>query len=109
MMKSIEKRGGLTRGSGMTKDVRTTWVYSLHETAAYHQMITSLTGNSRSTSEQHVERGGSRLRRDLDDLSLMQKWLDYQSHNPFHHHSANKQVWLWVGRRGFEFQQYQQP
>ena len=62
MMKSIEKRGGLTRGSGMTKDVRTTWVYSLHETAAYHQMITSLTGNSRSTSEQHVELGGLRLR-----------------------------------------------
>ena len=64
MMKSIEKRGGLTRGSGMTENVRmrTIWIYSLHETVAYHQMITSLTGNSRSTSEQNVELGGLRLR-----------------------------------------------
>ena len=76
MMKSIKSRGGLTRGSGMSEIVRTTWIYSLHATAAFHQMMFSLKENSQKTSEQHIELGRSRLKRDLNDLNSMQKWLD---------------------------------
>ena len=81
LMKSLKNRGGLTRGRGMTDSVRTLWIYSMHRCAAVHNAMTSITGLSHRTSEQHVEIGSSRCHRDEQDLHHVFKW--FCQHNPF--------------------------
>ena len=49
LMRSLESRGGLTRGRGMTESVRKLWVYSMHACAAIHDAMTSLTGKHHTT------------------------------------------------------------
>ena len=51
MMRALKSRGGLTSGSGFTKSVRTLWIYSMHATASYHDVL-------------HQDLGKSRLQRD---------------------------------------------
>ena len=51
--------------------------------ASYHHMLSSLAKNATETGEQHFEPGKSRLKKALDDLNLLLKWLDYQSHDLF--------------------------
>ena len=61
-------RGGLTRGRGMTESVHILWFYSMHKCAGIHEAMSQLTQLYSSTSEQHVEFGLSRMKRDNVDL-----------------------------------------
>lgn len=75
-MCSIKSRGGLTRGRGMSENVILTWVHTMHTSAQIHGAMTELTKNQHRTSNQHVELGASRMKRDQDDLEKIKTWLD---------------------------------
>ena len=81
MMQSIKSRGGLTRGRGMTETVRLQWIYSMHKCAGVHDAMTAITNLKHNTSDQHVELGISRYKRDFKDLCSIQEWFD--QHEPF--------------------------
>lgn len=81
MMRSIKSRGGLTRGRGMTEFIRLQWVYSLHKCAGIHNAMTTATNLKHKTSDQHIELGISRCKRDFEDLSKIQVW--FSQHEPF--------------------------
>ena len=81
MMRTIKSRGGLTRGRGFTESVRILWVYSMHKCASMHQSRSELTGLKQTTSEQHVDMGRTRIKRNFNDLSAMVSWI--KSHDPF--------------------------
>ena len=75
MMRVLKSRGGLTRGRGMTDSVITTWIHSMHACASIHNVMTELTHTQHKTSEQHVDLGASRLKRDKADLAKLKDWL----------------------------------
>jgi regulator of replication initiation timing len=81
MMRSIKTRGGLTRGRGMSEDVRHLWVLSMSDTTLIHQAMTEATGLAIKSSEQHVEMGITRRSRDHRDCQKFLEWL--QQRNPF--------------------------
>ena len=81
LMRSIKSRGGLTRGRGLTESVCLQWIYSMHKCAGVHEAMTTLTDLKHMTSEQHIELGLSRSKRDFQDLSKIQEWFD--QHEPF--------------------------
>ena len=81
MMHTIKSSGGLTRGRGMTESVRILWFYSMHKCAGIHETMSQLTQLYSSTSEQHVEFGLSRMKRDNVDLFKIKHWFDV--HHPF--------------------------
>ena len=81
MMRSIKRRGGLTRGRGITETVRLQWIYTMHKCAGIHEAMTSMTEMKNKTSEQHIELGTSRSNRDYQDLNNIQEWFD--QHEPF--------------------------
>ena len=83
MMRSIKSRGGLTRGRGVTETVRLQWIYSLHKCAGIHDAMTRATNLQHRTSEQHMELGTSRSKRDQEDLAKIQSW--FCQYEPFHH------------------------
>ena len=63
LLRSLKTRGGLTRGRGMTENVMLTWVHTIHACASIHGAMTTLTGNTHKTSNQHAELGRSRKER----------------------------------------------
>ena len=81
LMRSIKTRGGLTRGRGMTDDVRNLWVLSLSDCASIHQAMTDVSGLTVKSSEQHVEMGMARRTKDHADCKIFLDWL--QQRNPF--------------------------
>ena len=81
LMRALKTRGGLTRGRGVTESVRLLWVKTMHRSAEVHNAMITLTGHSHRTSEQHVELGASRIRRDNADLQKFLQW--FESHDPF--------------------------
>ena len=81
LMRALKSHGGLTRGRGFTESVRLTWIHTMHRSAGVHQAMMSLKGLYRHTSKQHVERGKSRLNRDMHDQDKVIAW--FESHNPF--------------------------
>ena len=87
MMRSIKSRGGLTRGRGMTETVRLVWIHSMHRCGDIHNAMTVLTGAQHRTSEQHIELGESRIRRDNADLEKIKSWFD--QYNPFQVNEPN--------------------
>ena len=78
MMRSIKSRA---RGRGVTENVRIQWIYSMHKCAGVHDAMTTATGLKHRTSEQHIEIGTSRSKRDYEDLKKIQEWLN--QHDPF--------------------------
>lgn len=68
MMRTLKSRGGLTKGRGMTESVTLTWIHSMHACAGIHSAMTELTNNQHKTSEQHVDLGASRMKRDNEDI-----------------------------------------
>ena len=70
LMQSVKTRGGLTRGRGMSQAVHHIWVLSLNHCAAVHDAMSSLSGLIVKSSEQHVDMGISRQKRDLEDCTL---------------------------------------
>ena len=79
-MRSLKSRGGLTRGRGVTESVRILWTNSMHRCASVHNAMSNLTGMQHKSSEQHVEMGSSRVKRDHKDLVKLIQWFD--EHNP---------------------------
>ena len=65
----------------MTDTVRLVWVHSMHRCAGVHNSMTTLTGLQHRSSEQHVELGESRIRRDNVGLEKIKSWFDHD--NPF--------------------------
>ena len=49
----------------------------MHAAASYHHMLSSLAKNATKTGQEHVKLAKSRLKKDLDDLKMLLKWLDY--------------------------------
>ena len=80
MMRTIKGRSGLTRGRGLTDSVRCLWIGTLHHSAAVHLSLSELTGLN-PVSQQHVDIGLSRVRRDCSDLQKFLDWL--QANDPF--------------------------
>jgi len=81
MMRAVKILRGLTRGIGVSENVRVMWINSMHWFASVHNAMCTLTELQHKTSEQHIELGVSRVKRDNDDLKKLQNWL--QIHNPF--------------------------
>ena len=71
MMRSIKSRGGLTRGCGATKSVRTLWTNSTHRISGKHKAMTDLTRSKHKTSVQHAEISDSRIRNDNQTLQQL--------------------------------------
>ena len=67
-MRPLKKRGGLTRGHGMTEVVRLLWIYSSHKCAEIHQAMTDVLNSQHGTSDQHIDLRTSQKERDHDDL-----------------------------------------
>ncbi len=80
-MRSIKSRGGLTRGRELTESVRHQWIFSMHKCAGVHDAMTTMTKLKITISEQHVDLGVSRCKRDYKDLKKIQEWFNY--HEPF--------------------------
>ena len=53
----------------------------MHKCAGIHDAMTTMTHLKHNTSEQHIEFGSSRSRRDFKDLSNIQEW--FNDHEPF--------------------------
>ena len=87
MMRSLKTRGGLTRGRGFTDTVRHLWVLSLNFSAAVHDNITSLSGSTINSSEQHAEMGFSRRVSDFSDFKKFKVWFEHR--NPFSFADSN--------------------
>ena len=87
MMRSIKSRGGLTRGRGFINSVRLMWVHSAHVCGEVHNAMTILIGLQHQTSEQHIELGTSRIKRDNSDLIKVQNW--FEKHDPFDQSEPN--------------------
>ena len=66
-MRSIKSMGGLTRGRGLSQNVRDTWTMTAHHVASIHQGMTEITGSLFTTSDQHVEESKARVSRDYMD------------------------------------------
>ena len=81
LMRSLKSRGGLTRGRGVTESVRLIWLKTMHRCAEIHNSMSSLTKLLHVSSEQDVELGASRKRRDNIDLQKIISW--FNDHNPF--------------------------
>ena len=79
--RSIQSRGGLTGGRGMTESVRHAWVLSLNHVAMIHDAMVQLTGAATKSSEQHQEMGRSRTKQDYHDCLKFLDWLALR--NPF--------------------------
>jgi len=57
------------------------WIYSLYKCAEVHDAMTKITNLKHRISEQHIELGASRSKRDFDDLTKIQE--SFHQHEPF--------------------------
>ena len=57
------------------------WLNSMHRCAGVHGAMSNLTGAQHKTSEQHIELGKSRVKKDNEDLMKLLTW--FQIHDPF--------------------------
>lgn len=87
LMRSIKSRGGLTRGRGMKESTRNLWVLSINHTAAVHEAMNHFSHSTIKTSEQHVDLGPSRMKRDASDWIKFYDWLT--NRNPFSYNDQN--------------------
>ena len=78
-MGSLKSRGGVTRG--ITDSVKLLLVSSMHPCAGIHDAMENLTQQRHRSSEQDVELGSSRIKRDNSDLKRLIDWFD--AHEPF--------------------------
>ena len=79
LMRSLKSSGGLTHGSGMTEEMRALWTMSKPVTARFNKAMQEFTDLVYSTSEQHKESTGSRMRRDRADMQkITEKFRAFQ-------------------------------
>ena len=81
VMRSINSRGGLTRGRGFNESIRHQWIHAAHYCAVIHQSMSSVTKIVSKGSEQYEEFGKSRIYCDSADLATIQNW--FLKNNPF--------------------------
>ena len=67
-MRSLKSTGGLTRGSGMTEDMRNLWTLSAPVTSEYNSAMQDFTDLTYTTSPQHKDSTLARIKRDASDL-----------------------------------------
>ena len=68
LMRSLKSTGGLTRGSGMTEDMRNLWTLSAPVTSEYNIAMQDFTNLTYTTSPQHKDSTEARIKRDASDL-----------------------------------------
>ena len=59
----------------MSEAVRLLWTHIIHKCSEVHSAMGDITGNKLNTSEQHVELGTSRIKRDNEDLTKILSWF----------------------------------
>ena len=67
-MRSRKSTGGLTRGSGMTEDMRNIWTLSAPVTSEYNIAMQDLTNLTYTTSPQRKDSNEARIKTDASDL-----------------------------------------
>ena len=75
-MRSLKSRGDLTRGRVVAESARLIWLKTIHHCAEIRNSMSSLIRLLHVTSEQHVELGASRKRRDKIDLQKIISWFN---------------------------------
>ena len=81
LMRSLKSCGGLTRGSGMTEEIRTIWTMSSCVTSVYNNAMQEFAEKLFTSSEQHKESTNSRIQRnEIDKEKLLRELHLY---NPF--------------------------
>ena len=68
LMRSLNSTVGLTRGSGMTEDMRNLWTLSAPVTSEYNIAMQDFTNLTYTTSPQHKDSTEARIKRDASDL-----------------------------------------
>jgi len=82
LMHAVKGCGGLTHGRGVTESIRTTWIATVHKTAAVKTALAQFADiDYCHDMTQHPERGKSRAQRDNLDLLKLLDFLEL--HNPF--------------------------
>ena len=67
LMRSLKGTGGLTRGSGMTEDMRNLWTLSAPVTSEYNSAMQDFTDLTYTTSPQHKDSTEARIKRENSD------------------------------------------
>lgn len=75
LMRSLKSRGGLTRGSGLTENQRSTWLFSMPICSTYNLAMQEYADVIMQSSEQHKELRGSRQNRDSNDIKTVLNML----------------------------------
>ena len=75
LMRSLKSTGGLTRGSGMTEDMRNLWTLSAPVTSEYNSAMKDFTDLTYITSPQHKDLTEARIKRDGSDLEKIRTKL----------------------------------
>lgn len=81
LMKYMKTAGGLTRGRVVSDRILSRWTQGMTSLQHVCEQMKFCCGVSFSTSEQHVDSRGSRIRRDKQDLKKMMNW--FEQHPPF--------------------------
>lgn len=88
LMRTMKCAKGLTRGSGMTEEMRAVWTTSVPVCADLNLSMQEFLGLVFTTSEQHKELGKARSGRDNTDLQkLIEKMKSY---SPFFEHHGRE-------------------
>ncbi|KAJ8884856.1 hypothetical protein PR048_011052 [Dryococelus australis] len=75
VMKSTKSKDGLTHGRGMTKRVISKWILSVPANKMFSRTYCI-------SSDQHIEMGGSRMRRNNEDVITIFEYLCLHSQFP---------------------------
>ena len=68
LTRSPKSTGGLTHGSGMTKDMKNLWTLSASVTSEYNSVMQDFTDLTYTTSPQHKDSAEALIKRDASDL-----------------------------------------
>ena len=81
LMRYLKSTGGLTRGSGMTEDMRNIWTLSAPVTSEYNIAMQDFTNLTYTTSPQHKDSTEARIKRDASDLEKIR--IKLAAYSPF--------------------------
>lgn len=81
-MRSLKSTGGLTRGSGMTEDMRNLWTLSAPVTSEYNIAMQDFTNQTYTSSPQHKDSTEAHIKRDASDIEKI--WLKLKPAHPSH-------------------------
>ena len=90
LMRSVKSTGGLTRGSGMTEEMRDTWVLAAPALSEYNMTMQDFTGQTYATSEQHRESTDARKVRDSNDFEKIDTKV--KQCQPFSNHNSLRNI-----------------